>query len=127
LVEDVDEFGAVVVGLAVGRVFRTGAGFVVTTSEGSPGPMGRLAPDDFVLRPICGPRGIVVDVDEEDGLKSETSLSAPPIGVSTDAALSARGAATTTAVAVESDRASRNRRRPLGSSGRCKYIQVDLG
>jgi len=125
-VDEDEETGDVVVGLAVGLVFRGGAGDVVTASDGSPGPIRRLASDGFTLRPICGPRGAVVDVDEGDGLVSETSLSGPPIDVPTDAALSARGAATTTAVAVESDRANRNRRRPLGSSGRCKYIQVDL-
>jgi hypothetical protein len=97
------------------------------TSDGSPGPMVRSIPDDNWLRRMRGPAGSVVDVDDGEGSFSETSVLGPPIEVSTVAALSASGAATTTAVTVDSDSASRNRRRPFCSSGRCKYMRCDLG
>lgn len=44
-------------------------------------------------------------------------------------ALNAKGAATASAVTVDSDSASRNRLPPDGSSGRCRYManQVGLG
>ncbi len=105
--------GAAVVGLV-------GAGI----SSADPGPMGSLASMDVTLGPISGPSGLVVVVEEDDGVVCEISMSSLPIEVSTAAALNASGAATITAIDVDSDRASMNRRRPLGSSGRCKYIQV---
>ena len=106
--------GAAVVGLV-------GAGM----SSADPGPIGSLAPVSVALGAISGPLGLVVlVVDEDDGVVSEISTLSLPMEVSTEAALNARGAATITAIDVDSDKASRNRRRPLGSSGRCKYIQI---